>query len=99
MPLLPSVARRREAERREAAERAAEREMAQDLFEREFMRSRKGNLWRRLDDLHLSVFRHPDGKYRWSIADEDGPHFGIVPYRTEGEALEAVWEHLQAGAW
>ena len=61
-------------------------------FEEGFKRSRKGNLWRVYNQRTISVFKHIDDCYRWSIADELGLRFSQVSYPTEEDAMDALTE-------
>ena len=57
-------------------------------FKAAFKRSHRGNLWRRYEGRTLTVFkREGDGRYAWSIADENGPRFSRESFETEEDAL------------
>ncbi len=59
-----------------------------------FARSRKGNLWRRLDDTAtLTVFPGRYGGYAWVLKEDDAPSPEYSPdaYTTERKAVEAAW--------
>ncbi len=50
-------------------------------------------------DAELDVLideQHYDGSFGWSIADGDGPHFSFRRYETEGEAMDGLWEAVEA---
>jgi hypothetical protein len=64
-----------------------------------YQRSRKGNLWCRRGELTLTVFRRDADRYLWCIHDGHLPRFSRVTYRSEGEALEALENALEAGSW
>ena len=65
-------------------------------FASRWQRSRRGNLWQRLDDgTVLAVFKRRWGlPYGWSMHDEeyDKIEFSPCGYETEGDAAEAVYD-------
>jgi hypothetical protein len=90
-----------EAER--LAKKGEQLQSAQEAFVAGFARSRKGNLWRRvtirsdgvdIEQLSVAIFRQND-KYKLSISDSDGPHFGRATYDTEQDALIALFWALR----
>jgi hypothetical protein len=48
-------------------------------------RSRKGNLWCRLDGLTLSVFPFGD-RWKWCVADRGGPRYSRESYPSSSAA-------------
>lgn len=58
-------------------------------------RSKKGNLWTTVGDKTVSVFRHPDGYWRWSIADGNGPRYSKKRYTLEARAVRALERELK----
>ena len=69
-------------------------------------RSRKGNLWRRLEDGEtVTVFERLDDfgelrGYGFCIyCDNDGATFSRELYESEGEAVEATWYTLRDWGW
>lgn len=62
-------------------------------FEREFRRSRRGNLWHECGTSALTVFARADGRFSWCIAGPAGPEYGPA-CETESDALRAL-----ARAW
>jgi hypothetical protein len=67
------------------------REFAQD-----FMRSRRGNRWRRWNGLTLTIFEQPKGSgwFGWCIADEHGPRFSERLWDNTDEATDDLWNQL-----
>jgi hypothetical protein len=61
-----------------------------------FRRSRRGNLWCRLDNLTLTIFEQPKGSglFSWCVADRDGPHFSNFSFESEEAAVANVLEAL-----
>ena len=57
-------------------------------------RSRRGNLWRQLENLTLSIFARGPAWFGFSIADEDKVYYSPESYRTEGEAYTALLAEL-----
>jgi hypothetical protein len=70
------------------------------LFRGGFLRSRRGNLWRRWrvpggDEWTLTVFRRPGGGYGWCVAGPGGgTSFSPGDFSTEEAAMEALWREL-----
>lgn len=68
---------------------------ARERFAAGFRRSRRGNLWRRLDDLTLTVFRQED-RFKWSISYGDGSaRFSDERFDTEEYALSSLWNAVR----
>jgi hypothetical protein len=65
------------------------------LFMTGFMRSKKGNLWRRWQGTSLTVFARKDGKWSWVIVDESGPKFSRHAYAEKDDALAALFRAVQ----
>ncbi len=60
---------------------------------KEWSRSRKGNLWKRAGSLTCTVFQHKDGSYGWCVADGEGPEYSRESWPSEEQAVKAVeWE-------
>jgi hypothetical protein len=55
-------------------------------------RSRKGNLWKRLDDGRTAtVFARPDGRgFSWCLHDGERPRYDPAAYELECDALDAL---------
>jgi hypothetical protein len=75
-----------------------------DAFVADFVRSREGNLWRRVTirkngtdfgELTLTVFCR-GGSYKICVADESGPRYGASTYDSAEEALMALWWGIRA---
>jgi hypothetical protein len=58
-------------------------------------RSAKGNLWRMVGDLCVTVFER-SGYYQWCVADRGGPSYSKMTFGTEDEAVESVEEWIRA---
>jgi hypothetical protein len=58
-------------------------------------RSRKGNLYRRLNDLTLTVFRLDSGAYGWAIATPDEVRFSDGHFDSEDGALKDVCREVE----
>jgi hypothetical protein len=71
-------------------------ELARLEFKHSFRRSSRGNLWRKEDDLTVSVFSRTEGGYKFCIAagEEWRPSYSKNIYETEDEALEALFTEL-----
>jgi hypothetical protein len=70
---------------------------AEERFASEFRVSAKGNLWRRYDNLLLSVFRSRWGGWSWCISEEgEEPEFSKGRFKSQEEAISdlfrRVWE-------
>jgi hypothetical protein len=65
-------------------------------FKAEFSRrSRKGNLWARLEHpsgvvVTLTVFANCRGTFSYCVADASGPRYSELEFDTEAAALEAL---------
>lgn len=61
-----------------------------------FRRSRRGNLWREYGGQVVTVFRHKDGRYGWSVDDGDRTRF--PPWgrdlASELDALDDLWHEV-----
>jgi hypothetical protein len=60
-----------------------------DDLDAAWRRSRKGNLWRKLEGVTLTVFRC-EGGWRYCVADAAGPRYGERVYDGEEEAALAA---------
>lgn len=58
-----------------------------------WQRSAKGNLWRRWDEVTVTIF-YRDRRYRWSIADGEEVQYSRATYGDEEEAMTALGEAL-----
>lgn len=62
-------------------------------------RSAKGNLWKITpSEQTVSIFQRPEGSgcYAYSIADQNGVRFSSQRYRTEDDAIAALFIALAA---
>ena len=58
-------------------------------------RSRKGNLWRKWEEMTLSVFYRQDrDSYAWSIARGGDLQFSQPDFESEEEAMDALCQEL-----
>jgi hypothetical protein len=73
-------------------------EAAWEQFKAGFRRSQKDNLWREFDGKRVTVFRHRDGSYGWSITESnEGTHkvtYTSQRYRDQESATFALFEAL-----
>jgi hypothetical protein len=60
-------------------------------------RSQKGNIWREWAGRRCVIFRRRDGRYGWSIADEEEVRFSPCSYATEDGARTALGEAVGVG--
>jgi hypothetical protein len=105
LPTEDSVRREAEAKAKaKAEERDAQRRWREwrtqateyERFLRGFRESRRGNLWRKFDELTLTVFER-DGRFSWCISSgEDNTRFSRWRgFEGEEEAMEDLWEQVR----
>jgi hypothetical protein len=66
-----------------------------DVQDCTWMRSRKGNLWRRFWEFTLTVFPRR-GRWAWCIAGPKVVRFSPASYRTEEAAARAVMQEVDS---
>jgi hypothetical protein len=70
-------------------------------FRFDFVRSKRGNLWREWNGYRVVVFEKSNapGKYSWLIASDDGgTTFSRFDYPDEDSAVEGFYRHVDADA-
>lgn len=70
-----------------------------DAFLASMWRSKRGNLWRKLDcGIRVTIFSRGDS-YSWSIDDGDGVYYTHQTYETEEDAAAALLEEIDRDRW
>jgi hypothetical protein len=59
-----------------------------------FRRSQNGDLWREFEGKGVTVFRHRDGTYGWSIDEGGEVSFSSDRYEDEESAMFALFQAL-----
>lgn len=77
---------------REIADRFAQRAE----FEAGFRRSKKGNLWRHLEGMTVTIFGREDERFGWCIVDAEGEkRFSRGTYEDEESAIGGLADELE----
>ena len=83
----------------EPSRRDLEVETALAAFEEPtaWKRSKKGNLWRKWDDVTLTIFKRPGKCFGWCIVDGDDQQYSPDKFESEEDAMSALGYELGIG--